>query len=154
MASSPILDIDTLLEPLPGDNPAGDPHAYVDSVRAELQELRREERAEDYDDATRPAQLKKADWSGVVRVAQEALRTKSKDLRIACHLAEGAVKVEGFAGLRDSLQLLHRLTDECWDRLNPPWRTAILTAEQIRWRTCSTTRTAGSAFPTLSKRYP
>lgn len=120
MASSPILDIDTLLEPLPGDNPAGDPHAYVHSLRAELQELRREERPEDYDDATRPSQLKKADWPGVVRLAQEALKTKSKDLRIACHLAEGLVKVEGFAGLRDGLQLLRRLLDECWDRLNPP----------------------------------
>ncbi len=120
MASIPILDIDELLEPLPGDNPAGDPHAYVESVRAELQELRREERYEDYDDATRPPELKKPDWPGVVRLAQEALRTESKDLRIACHLAEGAVKLDGFAGLRDSLQLLHRLIDECWDRLNPP----------------------------------
>ncbi len=120
MASSAIPDIDALLEPLPGDNPAGDPHAYVHSLHAELKELRREERAEDYDDATRPEQLKRADWSGVVHLCQEALQTQSKDLRIACHLAEGAVKLDGFAGLRDSLQLLRRLVDECWDRLNPP----------------------------------
>jgi type VI secretion system protein ImpA len=120
MAHTPVLDFDALLAPIPGDNPAGNPQAYGFTIREQVEKLRTEERPEDFDDATRPEQLKRADWPGVVKLAQEALSAQSKDLRIACHLLEGLVKVQGFAGLRDGLVLLRRLVEECWDRINPP----------------------------------
>ena len=120
MSSTSVLDLDALLRPVPGDNPAGSPTAYAFTVRDQLELQRKEERPEDFDDATRPAQLKKADWPALVRLAADALVNQSKDLRIACHLVEGLTKAHGFAGLRDGLRLLRRLVAECWDRLNPP----------------------------------
>jgi len=114
------LDIEALLAPLPGDDPAGDPRAYAHRLRDQLHELRREDDPDDYDEATRPAQWKHADWNGVAETASAALVSDSKDIRVACHLAEALVRLNGLAGLHQSLTLLLQLTDECWDRLNPP----------------------------------
>ncbi len=114
-----LLDIPALLEPIPGDVPAGDERAYAHGLRDQLTEMRREERAEDFDDATRPVELKRADWKGVVRLATEALAKTTKDLRVVCHLIEAATKLHGFAGLHGGLSLLRQLVEQCWDRLNP-----------------------------------
>src|ERR1700722_13116862 len=109
MPTASPLDLDKLLEPLAGNNPAGDAQAYAYTIRQQLDELRKDESPEDFDDATRPEHLKKADWPAVDKLCQQALTQQSKDLRIACHLAEAQVKLRGFAGLHDSLALLRRL---------------------------------------------
>ncbi len=114
-----FLDIDALLEPIPGDNPAGNERAYAHGLRDQLSELRREEHTGDFDDDMRPAELKRSDWDGVLQTASRALQTSTKDLRVACHLTEAATKLHGFTGLHISLCLLRRLVDECWDRINP-----------------------------------
>ncbi len=114
-----LLDLDALVAPISPEQPAGDERAYVHGLRDQLLELRREERAEDFDDAMRPAELKRADWEGVVRTACEALQNSTKDLRVVCHLIEAETKLNGFQGLRIGLRLLRRLIEECWDHLNP-----------------------------------
>jgi hypothetical protein len=62
MSVPPVLDIDSLVAPLPGDDPAGSsvPH----TVRHELEESRREDNPDDYaaHDPMRPEEFKKADW--------------------------------------------------------------------------------------------
>jgi type VI secretion system protein ImpA len=113
-------DLETLLACVPGDSPAGDGSAYIRGLRDQFQELRREERPEDFDDATRPPVLKKPDWPGVVALAEKTLRAQTKDLRVACHLVEGWTQVDGFAGLARGLELIRQLIEQCWDRLNPP----------------------------------
>lgn len=118
-SESSLLDIPALLEPIPGDVPAGDERAYAHGLRDQLTELRREERAEDFDDATRPVELKHADWKGVINLATEALAKTTKDLRVVCHLIEATTKLHGFAGLHAGLSLLRQLIEQCWDRLNP-----------------------------------
>jgi type VI secretion system protein ImpA len=120
VSAEPAFDIEALLAPVPGEQPAGDPRAFAHGLREQLAELARHEDPDDYDDATRPEKLKKSDWPGVLAAAGEALRTQSKDLRVACHLIEALVRLDGLAGLRQGLLLLRRLIDECWDRLNPP----------------------------------
>jgi type VI secretion system protein ImpA len=119
MPETASLDFETLLAPIPGEKPAGDATAYAYRLREQLADLRQEERADDFDDATRPDQLKRSDFPGIVRIATEALTSQTKDLRIACHLIEALAKTRGFAGLRDGLRLLKRLLDEAWDRLEP-----------------------------------
>ena len=114
------LNFDDLLAPIHGEQPAGDESAYRYYLRDQINELRREEIATDFDDATRPAQLKRADWPAVVQLCEETLQCKAKDLRVACHLLEALVKLRGFSGLRDGLTLLVRLLDECWEGLLPP----------------------------------
>ncbi|MEQ8791066.1 MAG: type VI secretion system protein TssA [Pirellulaceae bacterium] len=119
-SDNPACEFDDLLAPLAGDNPAGDPKAYIYGLHEQLDELGREDDADDYDDATRPETLKKADWPGVADAARRALREQTKDLRVACHLIEAQTRIEGFAGLRSGLALLEQLVRQCWDRLNPP----------------------------------
>jgi len=114
-----ILNVDALLAPIPGDDPAGDERAYAHGLRDELIELRREERTEDFDDDMRPSELKRSDWQGVIQTATTALESTTKHLRVACHLIEAVTQLHGFPGLSAGLQLLRRMVDECWDRLYP-----------------------------------
>lgn len=112
MTSAPVLDLDSLLKPIPGEKPAGEP--LNDTLRMELDANRRE--PIQGDDTTSHW---KADWPKVLRVTSDSLATKGKDLQAATRLLEAATKVHGAAGLRDGLRLLQRMVDECWDRMHP-----------------------------------
>jgi type VI secretion system protein ImpA len=119
MASPTVLDVDSLVAPIKGKEPAGAPLPY--DVRLKLEELRKEINPADYDedDARRPKSYRPPDWDGIVKLAKETLSGKSKDLLAAARLVEALVIRERFAGLRDGLTLLHRLASECWDRVHP-----------------------------------
>jgi type VI secretion system protein ImpA len=119
MPTPPLLPIDELLAPVPGDDPAGDSVPFT--VRQKLEEFRKEINPGDFapDDPLRPEQPKRADWPGLTSLAIDILKNTSKDLLVAARLTEALVKQHGFAGLRDGLQLLRRLVEECWDRINP-----------------------------------
>lgn len=116
MASSPVLDIETLLAPLPGDNPAGLDVRY-DGTHDAIKEARRADDALSQGDWVR--EVKTADWLAVIEIATEALATKSKDLQIACWLFEALVKRHGFTGLHDGLRFVRELQERFWDSLYP-----------------------------------
>lgn len=118
MASPPLLDFAALIEPVPGENPAGDSIPF--EVKQKLEEGRKEDNPDDFapDDPARQ-NLKKADWPSVIRVAKETLTRSSKDLLVAARLTEGLTRQHGYAGLRDGLHLLYELVENCWDRINP-----------------------------------
>jgi|SRR5581483_7853229 len=120
MASPPILDFEQLLQPIPGEDPAGTSIPYA--MRTQLEDARKEINPEDYDpkDPNRPEEAKKADWSTILRLCKEGLTKNSKDLQLAGRLTEALTRLKGFAGLRDGLQLMYQLVDQCWDRLQPP----------------------------------
>jgi len=116
MPSPPTLDVEALLAPIAGENPAGESLRYAGSYDA-IQEARRAD-----DDLSRGEWVrstKTADWSVVLEIATEALATRSKDLQIAVWLVEALVKRHGFAGLRDGLQLLWGLQERFWESLYP-----------------------------------
>jgi type VI secretion system protein ImpA len=119
MDASPLLDIPTLLAAISDSEPAGSLVPF--EVREQLEELRTADNPDDFapDDPMRPATFRRADWDGIIKLAQETLATKSKDLLVAARLMEALVKKYGFAGLHDGLQLLHGLVEQCWDRLYP-----------------------------------
>ena len=87
---SALLDFATLLEPIPGDNPAGT--AVPFQVRHQLEDFRKEDNPDDYapDDPLRPEKFRKADWPGIIRLAQDTLTHTSKDLLVAVRLAEAS----------------------------------------------------------------
>jgi type VI secretion system protein ImpA len=122
MPSPPTIDVDALLQPIPGDDPAGGTLPF--ETRKRLDELREDidpERDFEPDDPRRKeVERKMPNWSGVVDVSQQALADTSKDLLLAVRLTEGLTMLHGFAGARDGLRLLRRLSEECWDRLRPP----------------------------------
>ncbi len=103
MATPQTIDVDALLAPIPGDNPAGEPVRYAGPYDA-IQEARRAD--DDLDQGEWKRETKSADWLGVIAIATETLAAKSKDLQIAVWLTEALVKRHGFPGLRDGLRLL------------------------------------------------
>src|SRR5262245_40569203 len=119
MASPPLLDFESLLAPIRGESPAGVPLSY--DVRLKLEDLRKEINPEDYDadDPRRPTNYRAPDWPAIIQLATDTLSATSKDLLAAARLVEALVMQHRFAGLRDGLTLLHRLSSECWDRMHP-----------------------------------
>ena len=112
MISPAVLKLDELILPIPGPAPSGEPLA--DGVRLQLDELRKE--PDDFDPSTAG---RIADWPKIIRLASENLQVKSKDLLLAVRLVEAITKKNGLAGLRDGLQLLGRLSADCWEYLHP-----------------------------------
>jgi type VI secretion system protein ImpA len=114
MSAPALLDFDALTAPLIGDDgPAGAPlpgdiKRKLDTARTEVD-----------DPSLPPEDQRKADWPLVVRLCQEALSEKSRDLLTAARLAEGLVKVHGVEGLWPGLHLMRLIIEQCWDRMHP-----------------------------------
>ena len=64
-------------------------------------------------------ELKKAEWDIVEKISFEALRDKTKDLQIACWLAESFVALEGFAGISRGLKVLTLFLENFWTSCYP-----------------------------------
>jgi type VI secretion system protein ImpA len=105
-----------LLNPIPGDNPSGKTLRY-DPVYDKIREARREEDVLPQGDWSR--EVKKADFPLVIKLATEALSTKSKDLQLAAWLTEAAMFRDHVAGLREGLDLLRGFMEVFWDTLYP-----------------------------------
>ena len=108
---------DDLLQPVSEDAPGGVDLAY-DKLFDQVKEARVE------DDESLPAGTwsrapKKADRPLVIRLAGDALATRSKDLRLAGWYAESLLRHEGTVELAALLQLLQRLQEQFWDVLYP-----------------------------------
>ncbi len=110
------IDIDAILAPIPGDNPAGEDLHYS-PVYDEIKEARRAD--EDLPQGDWGRELKRADWDKVISVAVAALTDKSKDLQIAVWLTEALTTREGFAGLAVGLRILNGLLSGFWEQVYP-----------------------------------
>jgi type VI secretion system protein ImpA len=107
---------DDLLNPIAGDNPSGANLRYA-PVFDKIKEARREE-----DDAPQgewKRERKVADSKTVIKLAGETLATKSKDLQLAVWITEAQLRLEGFSGLRQGLDLIRGLIENFWDTLYP-----------------------------------
>ncbi len=116
-AGPTILDLEALLAPIPGEDPVGESLRYADTYDT-VKEARR------MDDPTLPqgvweSELKKADWNLVVKVCEEALAKKSKDLQLAAWLTEALLNMHGFAGLREGMTLISGLCERYWEAMHP-----------------------------------
>ena len=109
-----------LLAPIAGDNPSGVDVRY--DTKLLLYDKIKEARRQD-DELAQGAwqhERKMADYKQVVRLAQEALATRTKDLQLAAWLTEALLHTEQFGGLRQGLVLCHGLVSTFWDTLYPP----------------------------------
>ena len=107
---------DDLLAPIAGTNPGGIELRY-DPIFDKIKEARREDL--DAPQGEWATTLKTADWPLVIKLAKDAIATKSKDLQIAAWLTEALARREGFPGLRSGIEVLTGLVEECWDHLYP-----------------------------------
>ena len=115
--SADVIDIESLLTPIPGDNPAGENLQYAGLY----DEVRKERRAdEDFAQGEwRKTETKSANWNQVANLTTEAISTSTKDLQAGAWLTEALVKLHGFDGLRTGLRLMRGLHERFWDHLYP-----------------------------------
>jgi type VI secretion system protein ImpA len=123
---------DDLLNPIAGANPCGENLRYA-PVYDKIKEARRED-----DDAPQgewQRERKTADFPLVIKLASEALATKSKDLQLAVWLTEALLKQEGFGGFRAGLNFIQSLLESFWDGLYPELEDddASLRAVPLEW---------------------
>ncbi len=111
-----MFDLDAILAPIPGDNPAGEDLRYTD-VYERIKEARRADDTLNQGDWQR--EVKQSDWGTVVDVASVALSTRTKDIQIAVWLIEGLIKKQGFAGLNAGLTILDSFIRDFWDHVYP-----------------------------------
>ncbi len=108
---------DDLLNPIPGENPSGVSLRY-ERIYDQIKEARTE------DDDRLPTgdwqhSAKRADFALVIKLAGEALATKSKDLQLAAWLTEAHVKREGIGVIAPCFKLIQDLQEQFWDTLYP-----------------------------------
>lgn len=117
-----VIQIDTLLGPIPGDNPGGidlreeRTNEYVDAKEARNNARAAERSAmldpENAGDLT-------SDWRQILQIAPQILEEQAKDLEVAVWLLEALVRLHGFTGLRDGVALINGLVEQHWEHLYP-----------------------------------
>ncbi len=105
-----------LLNPISEDNPGGQDLRYA-PVYDKVKEARRQD--DELSQGVWASERKVADYSLVSKLAQEAIATESKDLQLAAWLTESVLKLDGFTGLQQGLNLCRELVDKFWDSLFP-----------------------------------
>lgn len=111
------LDIESLLKPIPGNDPAG--KDMLSSI--EVDDLKEARRSDDptVSQGDWVREIKKADWSRVEKIATDVITNKSKDLQFAVWLVEAWAQKYHFEGVNSGLVFLRRLLDTFWDDLYP-----------------------------------
>ncbi|HEX8246122.1 MAG TPA: type VI secretion system protein TssA [Longimicrobium sp.] len=113
-----VNGLDRFTRPLSAERPAGEWLRY-DPAYLRIRELRRE------DDPTVPQgqwqrELKRADWGAVAALCQEVLEERSRDLQVAAWLMEAWIRLHGFGGARDALEVMVAMCRAQWEQLFPP----------------------------------
>jgi type VI secretion system protein ImpA len=115
-SSAEVIDVEALLVPISGDNPAGENLQYS-GLHDEIREARRSEDPLSQGDWQR--ELKAADWDLVLELSEKSLKAQTKDLQVGAWLTEALVRKHGFPGLRDGLKVMRGLHERFWDNVYP-----------------------------------
>ncbi len=109
-----VYSSDELLKPISEDRPCGMDLRH-DAVFRDIAEARRSEDNLNVGAWEPEGGRKTAQWDRVAELCLQALRERTKDLRIACYLTEAALWLDGFPGLTDCLRLTTELIRRFWD---------------------------------------
>ena len=122
MPTASVIDVAALLLAIPGDKPTGmdlrantEPGSMYYAIKDARNTARAAERRLESggDDTTAP------DWKTPFQLAGKALQTSTKDLELSAYLIEAAVRLHGFAGLRDGFRVATGLLQNYWGQLYP-----------------------------------
>jgi len=111
-----IIDVESLLAPIPGDNPSGQDLRY-ELVYDEIKEARRADDTLARGEWQR--EVKTSDWKQVISLSTKVLGKKSKDLQIAGWLTEALTWEHGYAGLKGGLSLIREFLNQFWETVFP-----------------------------------
>jgi len=109
------IDVAALLEPVSEASPCGDDLEY-DLGFGDLERARQGKPEQQFGDTVIPAE--EPDWRQVKKLSLD-LFGRTRDLRVGVTLACALVHLEGLAGLRDGLHLVHGLVEKYWDTVHP-----------------------------------
>lgn len=112
----PVVEVEALLAPIAGENPAGESLQYS-GLYDEIREARRSDDTLAQGDWQH--EPKTAEWPKVVDLATGALAAKTKDFQVCAWLGEALVELYGFVGLRDGLKVMRGLHEQFWDNGHP-----------------------------------
>lgn len=125
--------LNSLLEPIPGDDICGADLSFSD-VFDEIREARRQ------DDPTLAqgdweSELKTAQWPRVKEIAEDILCHRSKDMQVAAWYTEAMTRLKGFEGLAQGLQVMDSLIHDFWEFCYPSFDREDLEerAGKIEW---------------------
>lgn len=108
-------DLESLIAPLGDESPTGENLEYdADFMALERAAAPKAERA--VGDSVKAAE--EPDWEKVASMA-EALLGRSKDLRVATHLATAWMRLDGIPGWAAGLGLIRALLENFWDGVHP-----------------------------------
>src|ERR1700689_1063376 len=108
-----------ILAPIPGENPSGIDLRYDNKllIHDKIKEARRQD--DDLAQGAWQSERKTANFPFVVKTAQDAIATVSKDLQVAAWLSEALLQTERYDGLRQGLDLTLNLMTTFWDTIYP-----------------------------------
>jgi len=109
------INISKLLAPISEDAPCGDDLEY-DPEFGELERAAQGKPGHSIGEEEIPPEP--PDWEQVSEAA-EALLGRTKDLRVATHLAHAKLNLDGIPGLASGLDLINKLLQEYWDSVFP-----------------------------------
>jgi len=109
------IDTDKLLEPISEESPCGDDLEY-DPEFGELERAAQGKPGHEMGDEIIAAEP--PDWSEVLEAA-EKLFGRTKDLRVATHLAHANLNLNGLAGFASGLDLINKMLQQYWDHVHP-----------------------------------
>jgi type VI secretion system protein VasJ len=111
------------VEPIPGDNPAGEDIQFDDDYEAIRQEVAK------IDSVTG----EEVAWSEVIDKGTQILAEKSKHIQVGVFLCLGLFRRDGFAGLETGLTICHGLLSNYWDTMYPPLKRKRGRIEAFAW---------------------
>jgi type VI secretion system protein ImpA len=109
------IELDRLLEDISPDSPCGENLEY-DNAFVLLEQSTRGKPEQQFGNTIIPAE--EPDWATVRRTALE-LAKRTRDLRVIEFLTRASVRTHGYAGLNDTLTLLGRSLERCWETIHP-----------------------------------
>ena len=122
MPTAPVIDVAAMLQVIPGEKPTGmdlrantEPGSLYYAIKDARNAARAAERRLESgsEDTTAP------DWKTPFQLASKALQSSTKDLELSAYLIEAAVRLHGFAGLRDGFRVATGLLQNFWGQLYP-----------------------------------
>lgn len=126
MATAEILDFETLLTPIGGDDDSGAgldlrSDSELSAVYYQIRDARSAARSAEREAVRNGEDLPKMppEWRTVIDQGTEVLSSNSKNLEIAAWMIEALFRRDGFAGLRDGYRLTRELIEKYWDDIHP-----------------------------------
>ncbi|MCA9050524.1 MAG: type VI secretion system protein TssA [Planctomycetaceae bacterium] len=118
------LDIESLLSPFDGDFPGGvdlrqddDPNNAYRRIRDARSSAKDAEDRAQLDGETSLEAVRI--WRDVWSEGQDYLQSYAKDLEIVAYMIEASIRLDGYAGLTNSLELTRGLIENFWGELLP-----------------------------------